>query len=90
MQVARLSTVKNYTTISLIDGTKYAVRISLVNALNNFLPGMFVKIDRGEVVSVFYIDNITKHLLIMNGKTVTIAMSYHKYAVSGINIIDEQ
>jgi len=51
---------------------------------------MFVKIDRAEVVSVFYIHNIAKNHLILNGKTVTIAMSYHKYAVSGINIIDEQ
>ena len=90
MQVARLSTVKNYTTISLIDGTEYAVRISLVNALNHFPPGMFVKIDRAEVVSVFHIDNITKEYLIMNGKTVSIAKSYHKYVVAGLNIIEEQ
>jgi DNA-binding LytR/AlgR family response regulator len=88
MQVARLFTVKNYTTIYLIDGTTYTVRTSLVNALNNFPPGMFVKIDRAEVVSVFYIDNIAKDHLIMNGKTVSIARSYYKYVVAGINIIE--
>ena len=88
MQVARLSTVKNYTTIYLIDGTSYSVRTSLVNALDNFPPGMFVKIDRAEVVSVFYIDNIAKDHLIMNGKTVSIARSYYKYVVAGINIIE--
>jgi DNA-binding LytR/AlgR family response regulator len=88
MKVARLSTVKNYTTIFLIDGTAYAVRTSLVNALKNFPPGMFVKIDRAEVVSVFYIDNIAKDHLIMNGKTVSIARSYYKYVVAGINIIE--
>ena len=88
MHVARLSTVKNYTTIYLIDGTAYTVRTSLVNALNNFPPGMFVKIDRAEVVSVFYIDNIAKDHLIMNGKTVSIARSYYKYVVAGINIIE--
>src|SRR5450755_3791091 len=82
MQVASLSAVKNYTTITLIDGTAYTVRTSLVNALNNFPPGMFVKIDRAEVVSVFYIDNIAKDHLIMNGKTVSIARSYYKYVVA--------
>ncbi len=88
MQVIRLSTVKNYTYIYLIDDTFYSVRTSLVNALKNFPPYMFVKIDRAEVVSVFYIDNIAKDHLIMNGKTVSIARSYYKYVVAGINIIE--
>ena len=88
MQVVRLSTVKNYTTIYLIDGTAYTVRTSLVNALNNFPPWMFIKIDRAEVVSVFHVDNIAKDHLIMNGKTVSIARSYYKYVVSGINIVE--
>ncbi len=88
MQVARLSAVKNYTSIYLIDGTTYTVRTSLVNALNNFPPGMFIKIDRAEVVSVFYIDNIAKDYLVMNGKTVPIARPYYKYVVSGINILE--
>jgi DNA-binding LytR/AlgR family response regulator len=88
MQVARLSAERNYTTIYLVDGGAYTVRTSLVNALNNFPPGMFVKIDRAEVVSVFYIDNIAKDHLIMNGKTVSIARSYYKYVVAGINIIE--
>jgi DNA-binding LytR/AlgR family response regulator len=88
MQVARLSAVRNYTKIILIDGTSYTVRTSLVNALKNFPPGMFVKIDRAEVVSVFYIDNIAKDHLIMNDKTVSFARSYYKYVVAGINIIE--
>ena len=88
MQVARLYAVKNYTKIILIDDTVYTVRISLVNALKNFPPEMFVKIDRAEVVSIFYIDNIAKDHLIMNGKTFCIARSYYKYVVAGINIIE--
>ena len=63
-------------------------RTCLVNALNNFPPRMFVKIDRAEVVSVFYIDNVTKEYLIMNGKTVSIARSYYKYVIAGINIVE--
>ena|ERR1700676_4766223 len=88
LQVARLSTVKNYTKIILTDETFYTVRTSLVNALKNFPPEMFIKIDRAEVVSIFYIDNIAKDHLIMNGKTVSIARSYYKYVVAGINIIE--
>jgi DNA-binding LytR/AlgR family response regulator len=88
MQVTRLSAVKNYTKIFLIDDTFYSVRTSLVNALKYFPPGMFVKIDRAEVVSVFYIDNIAKDHLIMNGKTVSIPRPYYKYVVGGINIIE--
>ena len=81
-------TDKNYTTIYLIDGGAYTVRTSLVNALVNFPPGMFIRIDRAEVVSVFHIDNIAKDHLIMNGKTVSIARPYFKYVVAGINIIE--
>jgi len=88
MQVARLSITKNYTKIHLIDETVYTVRTSLVNALNNFPPGMFIKINRAEVVSVFYIDNIAKDHLIMNDKIVSIARSYYKYVVAGIKIIE--
>ena len=88
MKVARLSTIKNYTDILLIDGTKYSVRTSLVNALNNFPSGMFIRIDRADVVSVFHVDNISKDHLIMNGKTVSIARSYYKYVVDGINIVE--
>jgi DNA-binding LytR/AlgR family response regulator len=88
MQVARLSVVKNYTKIVLIDDKSYTVRTSLINALKNFPPGMFVKTDRAEVVSIFHIDNVAKDHLIMNGKTVPIARSYYKYVVAGISIIE--
>ena len=88
MQVARLTAVKNYTTISLIDGKSYKVRTSLVNALKYFPPDMFVKTDRGKVVSIFHIDDIRKDHLIMNGKTVPIARPYYKYVVAGISIIE--
>ena len=88
LEVARLSVEKNYTKIHLIDGTVYTVRTSLVNALKNFPPEMFVKTDRAEVVSIFFIDEIAKDHLMMNGKTVNIARSYYKYVVAGINIVE--
>jgi hypothetical protein len=64
------------------------VQTSLVNALKNFPPGMFVKIDRAEVVSIFFIDEIAKDHLMMNGITVPIARAYYKYVVAGISIIE--
>ena len=88
MQVARLNAVKNYTKIFLIDDTVYTVRTSLVNALKNFPPEMFVKIDRAEVVSIFFIDEIAKDHLTIKDKPVSIARSYYKYVVAGINIIE--
>ena len=88
MQVAGLFAVKNYTTITLINGKAYTVRTSLVNALKKFPPEMFVKIDRAQVVSVFHIDNIAKDHLIMKGKTVNIGRAYYKYVVAAINIIE--
>jgi DNA-binding LytR/AlgR family response regulator len=88
MQVARLTVEKNYTKIHLIDESIYMVRTSLVNALKNFPPEMFVKIDRAEVVSIFFIDEIAKDHLMMNGKTHNIARAYYKYVVAGINIIE--
>jgi DNA-binding LytR/AlgR family response regulator len=90
MQVARLTTVKNYTTIYLIDGTAYPVRTSLVNALSSFPRGMFIRINRADVVSVFHVDHITKDHLILHGKTVSIARSYYKYVVAGVSIVEEE
>ena len=90
MQVTRLKTVKNYTKIYLTDGKVYPVRTSLVNALNNFPPEMFVKINRADVVSVFHIDEIAKDHLMMNGKIVRIASAYYKYVVAGIGIVEEE
>ncbi len=88
MRVTRLTTKKNETRIFLGEDKFYSVRTSLVNALKNFPPDMFVKINRADVVSVFHIDNIAKDHLIMNGKTVTIARAYYKYVVAGINIVE--
>jgi DNA-binding LytR/AlgR family response regulator len=90
MQVTRLTADKNYTTITLRDGMKYSVRSSLVNALSSFPPGMFIKINRADVVSVFHVDHITKEYLILDGKTVTIARPYYKYVVAGVSIIEEE
>jgi DNA-binding LytR/AlgR family response regulator len=88
IQVARLRTVKNYTKIFLIDDTFYTVRTSMVNTLKNFPPEMFVKIDRAEVASIFYIDEIAKDHLTIKGKPVSIGRAYYKYVVAGINIIE--
>ena len=90
MQVTRLTTTKNETKFFLGEDKVYSVRTSLVKALKNFPPDMFVKIDRADVVSVFYIDEIAKDHLIMNGKTVSIARSYYKYVAAGLHIIEEE
>jgi DNA-binding LytR/AlgR family response regulator len=90
MQVTRLTTTKNETKIYLGPERVYSVRTSLVKALRNFPPDMFVRIDRADVVSVFHIDEIAKDHLMMNGKTVSIARSYYKYVAAGINIIEEE
>jgi DNA-binding LytR/AlgR family response regulator len=89
MQVAGLSTVKNYTKIILIDETAYMVRMSLVNALKKFPPDMFVKIDRAVVVSKYAIDHITRENLLISGTTtINIARKYYKYVAAGLNIIE--
>ena len=88
LKVTRMSTVKNYTTIYMANGTKYSVRTSLVKALDYFSPGMFIRINRSEVLSVYYIDNIARDHLIMQGKTVPIHRAYYKYVVSGISVLE--
>ncbi len=89
MQVAGLSTEKNYTKIILIDSTSYMVRMSLVNALKKFPPDMFVKIGRAEVVSKYAIDHIARdHLIVSGTTTLNIAKSYYKYVAAGLNIIE--
>jgi DNA-binding LytR/AlgR family response regulator len=88
MEVARLSAIKNYTKITLIDDRSYLVRTSLASALKKFPPDMFVKINRAEVVSIFFIDEIAKEYLMMKDKTVPIARPYYKHVVAGIDIIE--
>jgi hypothetical protein len=90
MRVTRLTAEKNYTTITLRDGLKYSVYSSLVNALSSFPQGMFIKINRADVVSVFHVDHITKEYLILDGQIVTIGRPYYKYVVAGISIIEEE
>ena len=83
-----LSTEKNYTRIFLSDKTSYMVRSTLSSALKRLPPEMFIKIHRSLIVSVFYIDNITRDHLIVGEKSIPIGRQYYKSVIGQLNIIE--
>jgi DNA-binding LytR/AlgR family response regulator len=87
-QVACLKTVKNYTHIILADSTIYMVRSSLAGALKKLPPDIFIRIHRSMIVSIFYMDDITRDHLVMGGLSMPISREYSKSAFKKLNIID--
>jgi two-component system LytT family response regulator len=88
LQVACLKTVKNYTDIILADGTKYSVRSSLAGALKKLPPDIFIRIHRSVIVSIFYIDDITRDHLMLGDLSVPISREYRKSTFKMLNIIE--
>lgn len=88
MQVMCLLTVKNYTHVCLADETIHMVRSSLSAALKKLPPGMFVKIHRSMVVSIFYIDDIARDHLVIKEKSLPIGRQYYKAAMKKLSIIE--
>ena len=68
-KVVGLYTKGNYTEILLSDFRSYQIRASLTSAFKKLPQGMFVRIDRTTVVSIYYIDMVAKdHLAVAAGR----------------------
>lgn len=87
-QVMCLYTEGNYTKIFLSDKTYYMVRSSLSGALKKLPPEMFIKIHRSIVASIYFIDDIAKDHLIIDGESIPIGRQYYKTAIRQLNIIE--
>ncbi len=83
-----LSTEGNYTRIFLADKTFYMVRSTLSGALKKLPPGIFIKIHRSFVASVFHIDSIYKDHLLVGDEPIPIAKQYYKSLIDRLNIIE--
>jgi DNA-binding LytR/AlgR family response regulator len=87
-QVVCLVTEGNYTKIFLADNTYYMVRTSLAGALKKLPPDVFIRVHRSVAASVFYIDNIDRDHLIIQGQSLPVARRYYRSAINQLNIID--
>jgi len=87
-QVICLNTEGNYTRIFLADKTYYMVRSSLSGAVKKLPPGMFIKIHRSLVASIYFIDDIAKDHLIIGGEPIPISRKYYQPAIRQLNIIE--
>jgi DNA-binding LytR/AlgR family response regulator len=88
LQVACIKTVKNYTHIILADSTIYMVRSSLAGTLKKLPPDIFIRISRSMIVSIFYMDDISRDHLIMGEVIMAISREYRNATFKRLNIIE--
>jgi DNA-binding LytR/AlgR family response regulator len=83
-----LSTEGNYTRIYLANKTFYLVRSSLSATVKKLPPGIFIKIHRSFVASVYHISSIHKEYLVVVDEAIPIAKRYYKSVLAKLNIIE--
>ncbi len=72
----------------LSDKSHYLVRSSLSGALKKLPSDIFIKIHRSLVVSIYFIDDISKDHLIVDGEPMPIGNQYYKMTIKRLNIIE--
>ncbi len=86
--VIALSTEKNYTKVVLTDKSYFLIRSSLASAIKKLPPDMFVRINRSEVASIYYIDNIDRYNLFVGGAPAYIGKGFYKGFISKLTIME--
>src|SRR5215831_9761504 len=85
--VVGLSTEDNYTNIVLSDKREILVRSTLESALKKLPSEIFIRVHRGIVVSLLYIETIERDHLTIERKTVPIGKQYYKSVIDQLTII---
>ena len=86
--VVCLVTERNYTRICLTNNNFYLVRSSLSATLQKLPPGIFIKIHRSFVASVYHISSIHKDHLVVMGEGLPIGKQYYAPLLAKLNIIE--
>ncbi len=79
---------KKYTKIWLANNTFCLVRSSLTAVLKKLPSEMFIKIHRAHIVSLYFINNITKDHVTIGEKPFPIGRQYYKKLIEQLNIIE--
>ena len=87
-QVIALSTEKNYTKVVLSDKSTFLIRSSLASAIKKLPSDMFVRINRSEVASIYYINNIDRYNLFVGGEPAYIGKGFYKGFISKLTIME--
>jgi DNA-binding LytR/AlgR family response regulator len=87
-EVMCLSTEKNYTKVVFSDKSFYLVRCSLASAIKKLPPDMFIKIHRGVVASIYFINDIDRDHLVVGDLPIPIGTGFYKTVISKLNIME--
>jgi DNA-binding LytR/AlgR family response regulator len=86
-EVLYLQTKENYTTIYLSDKTSYMIRSSLFGALKKLPGGMYIRIHDSIAVSIYYMDDIARDHLIIEGVSLPINWRYYDAVIKQLDVI---
>ena len=87
-EVICLFTEGNYTKIFLTNHIYYLVRATLSGALKKLPKDTFIRINRKTVASIYFMDQIARDHLIIEGEPVPITRQYYASVLAQLNIIE--
>ena len=87
-EVICLHTEGNYTKIFLINDIYYLIRSTLSGALKKLPKDNFIRINRSTVVSIYFINQINKDQMIVDGVAIPISKEYFASALEKLTIIE--
>jgi DNA-binding LytR/AlgR family response regulator len=88
LDVMCLSTEKNYTKVVLSDKSIYMVRTTLASAIKKLPPDMFIKISRSVIASIYFIDDIVRDHLVVDGLPIPIGKGFYKSVINQLTILE--
>jgi DNA-binding LytR/AlgR family response regulator len=88
MEVMYLETVGNYTKIFLSNDSYFNVRSSLTAARKKLPPDVFIRVHRKYIVSIFYIQTISREDLVIDGTSISIGRLYYKPLLEKLNVME--
>jgi DNA-binding LytR/AlgR family response regulator len=86
-EIICLYTVKNYTRIYMTGERYHMLRLTLSSALKKLPPELFVKISRSIAASVFFIDQVGKYYVFIDGKRAPMSKEFYKPLLEKLKII---
>jgi DNA-binding LytR/AlgR family response regulator len=87
-EVICLYTEGNYTKIFLTNDIYYLVRSTLSGALKKLPKDTFIRINRKMVASIYFMDQIARDQLTIEGEPVPISKQYYTSLLAQLNIIE--
>ena len=82
-----LVTVGNYTNIFVAPDKRVMVRCTLNNALKKLPAGEFIKTNRSYAVSIYYIQEVARDHVKIEGIDIPLSKRYYKPLIAKLSVI---